>query len=69
MLQQLSTEEVDIIIRTPYEPDEASEWLSDKTGIPALILPYTIGGDAETGDLFALFDRTLVLLKGALRDQ
>ncbi len=69
LLQQLSTEEVDIIIRTPYEPDEASEWLSDKTGIPALILPYTIGGDAETGDLFALFDRTLVLLKGALRDQ
>jgi len=69
LLQLLSSESADMIIRTPYEPDDASEWLSEKTGTPALILPYTIGGDSEAGDLFALFDRSFVLLKGALRDQ
>ena len=69
LLQLLSSESADMIIRTPYEPDDASEWLSEKTGTPALVLPYTVGGDSEAGDLFALFDRSFVLLEGALRDQ
>jgi zinc/manganese transport system substrate-binding protein len=51
------------ILRTPYEPEDASLWLSEKTGIPALVLPYTVGGDAKAGDLFALFDRTLGMLE------
>ena len=69
LLQLLSAQSADMIIRTPYEPHDASEWLAEKTGTPALILPYTVGGDSEAGDLFALFDRSFVLLKGALRDQ
>ena len=68
LLQQLSSDAADVIIRTPYEPDDASEWLSDKTGTPALVLPYTIGGDTEAVDLFALFDRSFSLLKAALHD-
>lgn len=69
LLRQLKAKPADVIIRTPYEPDNASEWLSEKTGTPALVLPYTIGGDAESNDLFALFDRSINLLKGALDDQ
>jgi zinc/manganese transport system substrate-binding protein len=69
LLQQLVAKPADMIIRTPYEPDDASEWLSEKTGTPALVLPYTISGDAESNDLFALFDRSINLLKGALHDQ
>ena len=69
LLHLLGSEAADMIIRTPYEPDDASEWLSEKTGTPALVLPYTVGGDSESGDLFALFDRSFALLEGALRDQ
>ena len=69
LLHLLGSEAADMIIRTPYEPDDASEWLSEKTGTPALVLPYTVGGDSEAGDLFALFDRSFALLEGALRDQ
>ena len=69
LLQLLSAQSADMIIRTPYEPADASEWLSEKTGTPALMLPYTVGGDAEAHDLFTLFDRSLALLKGAVRDQ
>lgn len=69
LLQQLNTKPVDVIIRTPYEPDDASEWLSEKTGTPAVMLPYTIDGDAESGNLFALFDRSISLLKGVVHDQ
>lgn len=54
-----------LIVRTPYDPADASEWLSQKTGIPAIVLPFTVGGGAESGDLFALFERTIALLKGA----
>jgi len=65
LLQTLRQDPARLIIRTPYDPDDASEWLSEKTGTPALVLPFTVGGDAKSGDLFALFDRTISLLKSA----
>jgi len=66
LLQQLKAKSADLIIRTPYEPDKASEWLSEKTAISAVVLPYTIDGTAESGSLFALFDRSISILKGAI---
>jgi zinc/manganese transport system substrate-binding protein len=65
LLQTLNENPARLIIRTPYDPEDASEWLSEKTGTPARVLPFTVGGDAESGDLFALFDRTITLLKRA----
>lgn len=69
LLQQLRVAPADVIIRAPYEPDDASEWLSEKTDTPAIVLPYTIEGDTKSGDLFALFDRSIDLLKKAVHDQ
>lgn len=46
----------DLIIRAPYQDSRASEWLSERSGIPAIVLPLTVGGTDESGDLFALFD-------------
>ncbi|MYE60721.1 MAG: zinc ABC transporter substrate-binding protein [Candidatus Dadabacteria bacterium] len=63
LLQQLRNSPADVIIRTPYDPAGASEWFSEKTGTRAVVLPYTIGGDSQSGDLFALFDRIIALLK------
>jgi zinc/manganese transport system substrate-binding protein len=53
------------ILRTPYDPPEASDWLSSRTGIPVLTLPYTVAKDAGPGALRALFDETIALLKAA----
>ena len=36
-----------------------------KTGIPAVELPFTVGGRPEATDLFSLFDSTLALLEEA----
>jgi zinc/manganese transport system substrate-binding protein len=58
-----------VIIRTPYEDSKASEWLSNKTNIPHLPLPYTVGGDSKSKTLFELFDRSLYLLKEVQRAQ
>ena len=60
---------VSAIIRTPYDPEDASLWLSEKTGIPAIVLPYTVGGDDNVTDLFSLFDVTLTRLEGVLHAQ
>jgi zinc/manganese transport system substrate-binding protein len=47
------------IIRAPYQSDKASLWLSERTGIPALLLPLTVGGSEDATDLFSLFDDIL----------
>lgn len=63
LLQKLKKDPADAIIRAPYDPEDASTWLSGKTGIPAVMLPFTVGGDKESTDLFLLFSRTIQLLK------
>jgi zinc/manganese transport system substrate-binding protein len=49
----------DVIIRAPFQSDKASIWLEDRTGIPAVMLPLTVGGSEEANDLFRLFDDIL----------
>ena len=54
-----------MVLRTAYQSDGPSLWISGKTGIPAVMLPFTVGGTPEAGDLFGLFDDTVQrLLKG-----
>lgn len=55
----------DIIIRAPYQDQRASEWLHERTGIPAVLLPLTVGGTEEATDLFTLFDDIIDRLLGA----
>lgn len=55
----------DFILRAPYQDEKASAWLSQRTGIPALLLPLTVGGTDEAKDLFGLFDDIINRLLGA----
>jgi len=59
LLQQVKGVPVLAIVRAPYAPAAGSEWLSKKTGIPALVLPFTVGGSKGATDLFGLFEETL----------
>ena len=49
----------DFIIRAPFQSDKASKWLSERTGIPALMLPLSVGGSDQATTLFRLFDDIL----------
>ncbi len=53
------------IIHEAYQSPKASDWLSEKTGIPAVLLPTTVGGTDEATDLFTLFDDIINRLLGA----
>ena len=46
----------DVIIYSPYQDSKAAEWLSERTGITAVLLPLTVGGTENATDLFSLFD-------------
>ena len=47
------------ILRAAYQDPKPSDWLSEHTGVPAVTLPFTVGGDAQAKDLFGLFDSTI----------
>jgi zinc/manganese transport system substrate-binding protein len=49
----------EVIIRSPFQSAKASEWLQERTGIPAVMLPLTVGGSDRAQDLFSLFDDVL----------
>ena len=63
---QLETTPARMVLRAAYQSPRPAAWLADRAGIPALALPYTVGGNARANDLFGLFDDTLdQLLKAA----
>ena len=54
-----------MVLRTAYQSDGPSLWIAEKAGIPAVMLPFTVGGTPAAGDLFGLFDDTVQrMLKG-----
>lgn len=59
LLETLKATPARMVLRTAYESPKASEWLATRATIPALELPYTVGGSAGAKDLFGLFDDTL----------
>jgi zinc/manganese transport system substrate-binding protein len=59
LLETLKATPVRMVLRTPHESPKASEWLASRADIPAVELPYTVGGSPGAKDLFGLFDDTL----------
>ena len=54
----------DFIIRAPFQSAKASKWLSERSGIRAVLLPLTVGGTKQASDLFKWFDDILDRLLG-----
>lgn len=53
------------VIYSAYEDPRASEFVAQRVGVPAIMLPYTVGGSERATDLFGLFDDTVDrLLRG-----
>lgn len=59
LLKQIEGRRVRAVIRSAYEDARASEWLSARAGIPAIVLPQTVGATPAAGDLFTLYDAIL----------
>ncbi|HZW59654.1 MAG TPA: zinc ABC transporter substrate-binding protein [Woeseiaceae bacterium] len=66
LVSQFGNRGADFIVRAPYQDERASQWLADRSGIPPVMLPLTVGGSDGATDLFAWFDDILDRLLGAL---
>ena len=51
------------VIRTPYENEKPSQWLSERLDIAAITLPFTVGASDDVVDLFSLYDVTISILE------
>ncbi len=59
VLSQTQQQPVQMILRAAYQDDTSSQWLHEKSGIPIVVLPYTVGGNDQATDLYSLYEDTL----------
>ena len=65
VLSALKTSPARMVIYAAYQDPRPAEWLSKNAQIPAVMLPFTVGGTEGAKDLFGLFDDTLNRLLAA----
>ena len=54
--------DVAFIAYAPFENAKPAEWLSENSGIKAIVLPYTVGGNKQTNNLFDLYENSIDLM-------
>jgi zinc/manganese transport system substrate-binding protein len=62
LLGKLKQTPAKAVLRAAYNDPRPSEWLAQRAGIPAVMLPYTVGGSDQAKDLFGLYGDTLARL-------
>ena len=67
LLERQKSAPARMVLRTAYQSEGPSLWLAGKASIPAVLLPFTVGGTPEAGNLFGLFDDTIQRLLKANR--
>ena len=67
LLAKLQREPAKLILRSAYSDPKAAAWLSERAKVATVTLPYTVGGDEQAKDLFALFDDSIQRLLTALK--
>jgi zinc/manganese transport system substrate-binding protein len=45
-----------MVIRASYNDPRASEWFAERAHIPVVVLPFTVGGDSASSDLFSWYE-------------
>ncbi|MCG9747932.1 zinc ABC transporter substrate-binding protein [Shewanella sp. Isolate8] len=55
------------IIVASYQDERGAKWLGERTGLPVVNLPMSVGGNDDAQDLFGLYDSVIQLLLGVNR--
>ena len=67
LLARLGKDPAKAVVRSAYNDPQAVEWLSARAKIPAVTLPFTVGGTDKAKDLFSLYDDTLSRLLAVVK--
>ena len=66
VLQRLETQPARFVIRAAYEDPRSGDFISQRAHIPAITLPFTVGGTPGATNLFTLYDDTITRLLAGL---
>ncbi len=53
------------IITASYQSERGANWLAERSDLPVLVLPMSVGGNEQSVDLFSLYDSAIDLLLSA----
>ena len=67
LIDRMKRQPAKLVMYAAYNDPKPAEFLSERTGIPAVRLPFTVGGNDKARDLFSLFDDTLARLLQAAK--
>jgi zinc/manganese transport system substrate-binding protein len=59
LVQVAKSEKPVAILVANYQDRKGADWLSKKTGVPVIELPFTVGGAKGVDDLFSLYERLI----------
>lgn len=59
LLERMKREPAKAIVYSAYSSPKAGEFLAERSGIPLVMLPFTVGGSERAKDLFGLFDDSI----------
>jgi zinc/manganese transport system substrate-binding protein len=55
------------VVRSAYNDPRAADWLAQQAHVPAVVVPFTVGGTDGAKDLFGLYEDTIRRLKAVLQ--
>tara|TARA_R110000787_G_scaffold171354_2_gene283987 strand:+ start:7011 stop:7934 length:924 start_codon:yes stop_codon:yes gene_type:complete len=62
LLKQAKNGDVTAIVIASYQDKRGATWLAEKSNLPVIVLPLSVGGNEQSIDLFSLYDSVLSLL-------
>lgn len=67
LVAQQKNDPARMILRASYHSRNAADWLAERTGLPSIELPASVGGSPEAKDLFGLYDDVIQRMVAALK--
>jgi zinc/manganese transport system substrate-binding protein len=67
VLETTQRQPVKMVVRSAYLDPRADEWIASRAKIPAVVLPFTVGGTDGAKDLFGFFEDTVQRLLVGLK--
>ncbi len=62
LLKRAKQGDISAIVVASYQDLRGAKWLAEKSNLPIIILPLSVGGNEDSNNLFSLYDNVLELL-------
>jgi zinc/manganese transport system substrate-binding protein len=67
LLDEMPRRNARMILYAAYQDGRPAQFVAGKSGVPAVMLPFTVGGSDTAKDLYGYFDDVIARLRGALK--